>query len=167
MEKGILVVAFAGTGKTSCAKKYDNVYDFDHLLYKYSYPKEVIENKTFEELKGLTQIRTKEPNWPENYFAELPKYLEKYNIVLIPSDGDIMDYLDKNNQEYLLCYPTIQSKEIYIKRYQNRGTHQKWIDKMDQNFEENIASLQKRKTQKVVLNQNETLEEKLKEMKMI
>ena len=36
MSKGIIVLAFAGTGKTSCAKKHSNVYDFDYLLYKYN-----------------------------------------------------------------------------------------------------------------------------------
>ena len=167
MKKGIIVVAFAGTGKTSCAKKYNNIYDLDHLLYKYSYPKEVIKNKTFEELKGLTQIREQRRNWLENYFAKLSECLEKYDIVFMPSNGEIMDYLEQTNQSYFLCYPTIESKEIYIKRYQERGTHSKWIHKMDQNFEENIKSLQKRNAQKIVLRGKETLEEKLQELKII
>lgn len=167
MEKGIVIAAMAGVGKTCLAQKYKDIIDFDHLFFKYNYPEEVIKSNTFEGLKGLTKVRTKNPNWPESYISKLLEYIQQYKIVLIPSDREIVEYLQKENFEYILCYPNIESKNIYMERYKSRGTNEAWIEKMNQNFEKDVVYFASQKTKKLVLSGNETLEDKLKEMKII
>lgn len=167
MSKPILIVGFAGIGKTYLAKKYDNVLDLDHLHYKYIYPEEVIKNNTFEQLKGRTQNREKNPLWPENYFKVLFENLEKYNIILLPASQDIIAYLDKINFEYILCYPKLEYKSIYMKRYKDRGTNIEWINKMERNFAENISNFELKKTNKIIMEGENTIEDELKKRNYI
>ncbi len=77
MSKGIIVLAFAGTGKTSCAKKHSNVYDFDYLLYKYSYPKEIMETKTFEEFKPIYMKRYQNRRTHSEWIDRMNENFEK------------------------------------------------------------------------------------------
>lgn len=157
----------AGVGKTYLGQKYDTIIDFDHLFYKYNYSEELLESKTFEELKGFKEGRTLNPGWIKNYISKLLEYTEQYDIVLVPSDREIVEYLQKENFEYFLCYPTAKSKKIYMKRYKNRNTNKEWIEKMNKNFEDDLRYFKSKKTKKIVLSGNETLEDKLKEMKII
>ncbi len=164
MRKGIVIAGMAGVGKTYLGQKYENIMDLDHLFYKYTYSNEVLENKTFEQLKGFLQGRTINPNWPKNYISKLFESMEQYNIVLIPASREIVEYLEKINFEYFLCYPTIKSKTIYMERYKNRDTNEEWIEKMNQNFEEDVKYFESQKAKKLVLSGDETLESKLKEL---
>ena len=164
MQKVIVVAGMAGVGKTFLSQKYSNVIDLDHLYYKYSYAKEVMEEKSFEELKGFSEGRTNNPDWPQNYFAKFYEYIKDYDIVLLPSAREIIDYLDEVNFEYFLCYPDVKSKDTYMKRYKNRGANETWMKKMDENFEDDVNYFESKKAKKVVLSGDETLEDKLKEM---
>lgn len=167
MSKGIVIAGMAGVGKTVLAQKYKNIMDLDHLLYKYTYSKEILENKAFEQLKGFLQGRTLNPKWPENYISPIFEALEQYDIVLVPASREIIEYFEKINFEYFLCYPTEKSKTIYLERYKNRNTNQDWIEKMNQNFEKDVKYFESKKARKIVLSGNETLESKLKELGMI
>lgn len=165
--EAILIAAFAGTGKTYCGEKYKNVLDFDHLHYKFVYSEEMLKNKTFEELKGQKEGRSLNPLWPENYFLELLENMKKFDMVLIPAGREIMSYLDERKVEYILCYPTLNSKSIYMKRYHERGTNPDWIAKMEREFDEVIQEFNRRKGKKIVLQKEETLESKLIEMEYL
>lgn len=63
-----------------------------------------------------------------------------------------------------MCYPKVESKSIYMKRYETRGTNKEWIDRIDRNFEENLKSFEKRNVKRIILEKDETLEDKLKEI---
>ena len=167
MAKGIVIAGMAGVGKTVLAQKYANIMDLDHLLYKYTYPKEILENKVFEQLRGFLQGRTLNPKWPENYISKIFEALEQYDIVLVPASREIIEYFEKINFDYFLCYPTVKSKTIYLERYKNRNTNQEWIGKMNQNFQNDVKYFESKKARKLVLSGNETLEDKLKELEMI
>ena len=167
MSKGIVIAGMAGVGKTVLAQKYNNIMDLDHLFYKYTYSNEVLENRTFEQLKGFLEGRMFNPKWPENYISKLFESIENYDIVLIPASREIIEYFEKINFDYFLCYPTVKCKEIYLERYQNRNTNQDWIEKMNQNFENDVKYFESKKAKKLVLSGDETLESKLKELKMI
>ena len=164
MQKVTVVAGMAGVGKTVLSQKYSNVIDLDHLYYKYSYPKKLTEEKNFEELKGFSEGRTMNPDWPKNYFSKFFEYIKDYDIVLLPSAREIIDYLEKENFEYILCYPDVKSKDIYMKRYKNRGANEVWMKKMNESFEEDVKYFESKSAKKVVLSGNETLEDKLKEM---
>lgn len=167
MQKAIVIAGHAGVGKSCLARKYDNILDFDHLFYKYVYPEKILKNTSFEQLKGMNQNRTINSSWPQNYIDELAEKNKEYKIILIPASLEILDYLDEINFEYILCYPTIESKPIYMKRYMERGTNQEWVEKMNRNFEDAIRSFDAKKVEKIILQSDETLEDKLKEMNII
>lgn len=167
MSKGIVIAGMAGVGKTVLAQKYANIMDLDHLLYKYTYPKEILENKTFEQLKGFLQGRTLNPKWSRNYISKLFESIEHYDIVLLPASREIIEYFEKINFEYFLCYPTAKSKAVYMERYKNRNTNQEWIEKMNRNFENDVKYFESQKAKKLVLSGDETLEDKLKALEII
>lgn len=165
--KGKIIVAFAGTGKTCCAKKHENVLDFDYLHFKFTYPEEMIKNKTFEELKGVEEGRDINPLWPKNFITQLLENVQKYDVVLVPANDEILDCLEEINLEYILCYPKTECKPIYMKRYLVRGNNQKWIKRIEENFEQFVKDMEARSSKKIILEKNETLEDKLIEMNYI
>lgn len=166
-QKAIIILGFAGIGKTYCGRKYQNILDFDYLFYKYGYSKQAMQGKNFEELKGQVEGRSFNPLWPENFMSELTKNIQKYDVILIPANDEIISYLEKAKLDYILCYPSIESKSVYMKRYLERGTNQKWIEKMDRNFEENVKGFDARDCKKIILQKDETLEDKLIEFEYI
>ena len=162
-----IIVAFAGVGKTYCAEKYSNILDLDHLFFKYTYSKELIKSKSFEELKGIQEGRKQNPLWPQNFMQELVKNVSQYDIILVPAGKQILQCLDEANLDYILCYPKVECKAIYIKRYLKRGTNLEWIEKTQKNFEKTIKEYDSREGKKIILSGDETLEDKLIELNEI
>lgn len=167
LQKTKIIAAFAGTGKTYCAKKHENVLDFDYLFLKFSYEDELLKTKKFEELKGIKKGRSLNPQWPQNFITQLFENMQKYDVILIPANDEILSYLEENKLDYILCYPKVECKSIYMKRYLDRGTNQEWIQNMDKNFEEYVNGFDLLKCKKMILEQDETLEDKLIEMNYI
>lgn len=66
-----------------------------------------------------------------------------------------------------MCYPKIESKPIYMKRYEERGTNPEWIDRINKNFENEINGFEAQKCKKIILQNDETLEDKLIKMKYL
>lgn len=98
MEQRVLVLAYPGSGKTYLADNYKNVSDFQFQHYRYDYSE--YRHLPLEQLKGRTEIRTNNSEWPNNFFKALDIELQKGRIVLVPfatSLLDILDYLEKSN----------------------------------------------------------------------
>lgn len=163
----MIIAAFAGAGKTYCGKKYENVVDFDYLHFKYTYPEKVRKTKSFEELKGWEKGREINSLWPQNFKEQLLEKVKKYEVVLVPANDEILGFLEEMKMTYLLCYPKKECKPIYLKRYLARGTNPKWIASMEQSFEALVEDMEAQSCSKMVLQEDETLEDKLKELKLI
>lgn len=56
-----------GTGKTQLEKHYKNVVGLDFQDYKYIYDKS-IRHLPLEQRKGQTSLRTKNPDYPNNFY---------------------------------------------------------------------------------------------------
>ena len=82
MEK-LLIMAYMGTGKTELENRYDNVVDFDFQDYKYIYD-ESIRDLPLEQRKGSVNLRTENPNYPNNFLEDAIKLLNKEKIVVSP-----------------------------------------------------------------------------------
>ncbi len=165
--KATIILAFAGAGKTYCGKKYKNVLDYDYLFYKFIYKDEMKKSKTFEELKGREEWRKLNPLWPQNFMNQLLENLQKYDVILMPANDEIISYLEESKLDYLLCYPKAECKSIYMKRYWERGSNEEWIRNMEENFEQNVQGFDEHACKKIILEGNETLEDKLIEMKYV
>lgn len=159
MKEVIVISAHAGAGKTILGQKYKNVLDLESSDFKWIYP-DKIKNMPKEKRKSIKD-RKLNPKWPQNYVDAIKSNMDKYDIILIMSHPPFLDYLDSINFEYILAYPTIESKEVYMERYQKRGNNKNWLEQIQVDFDLLIEQYENKAVQKIVLTGNETLEDAL------
>lgn len=123
----MVIAAFAGTGKTTLAKLYpQKVVDFVAMPFKYYMDDE--ENSDFEGEKNKANPNlVMRPDWPENYFEAISNALCNNKILLIPSDWQVLIHLHVEGIPYYLCHPQRDAKEVYRKRYINRGNSEEFL----------------------------------------
>lgn len=159
MKNALVISAHAGSGKTILGKKYINVLDLESTDFKWIYPDE-IKNMPKEKRKSIKN-RTLNPMWPKNYVEEIKKNLNKYDFILIMSHPPFLDYMDKSSIHYILAYPNLSAKEIYMERYRKRGNNENWLKKINVDFELLINKYEEKEVTKIILNDNEFLEDAL------
>ncbi|MCL2569833.1 MAG: hypothetical protein FWE16_01335 [Firmicutes bacterium] len=93
MGKAIVISCFAGLGKTTVAKKYQNVYDLQTSAFRRD---PSIKVKNYEKQKGFDSNITN-PDFPQNYLDALKDARTKYNIVLVTMAHDIRELLEQND----------------------------------------------------------------------
>ena len=89
--RGILIAGFGAIGKTTVSKKYDNVIDLESSSFKYIIDDE-LKKLNPEERKGL-KSRKLNKEFPDNYYNEIMKDLEIYDIVFISMHNEIINLL--------------------------------------------------------------------------
>lgn len=132
-----VISAFAGLGKTTLAQKYENICDLQTSQYRYHCQNINLENKEeYEKLKGGFNKEIN-PNWPNNYIAELKKAIQEYDLVLVPSNADVRKILTELQIPFLFVLPkkTNKNKEILLKRYQARKNTNALIKKISDYFD--------------------------------
>lgn len=75
------------------SKKYNNIIDLEFSSFKYIIDEELIKINP-EERKGL-KSRKLNKEFPNNYYNQIIKELEIYDIVLISMHKEIIDLLEK------------------------------------------------------------------------
>lgn len=153
--KGIIIAGFSGIGKTTLAKKYKNVIDLD--ASEYVYDETDLLNIDIERRKG--EYRKPNPNWPGNYIEAIKKSLYKYDIVLVWDREDIIEEYIKNKFNFMVCYPSKNDLDNYVRRYKNRGNSDKYIKMKLNQYDNRIKLYDELKLEKVILNNNETIED--------
>lgn len=153
----IIIAGFSGIGKTSLGKKYSNVIDLDSA--EYAYDDSDILYLSLEQRKGIDRKQNKE--WPENYIKAIKDAILKYEYVLVWDRIDIVEEYIKNKLDFILCYPSKDSLEIYKERYKNRGNSDFYIDKKIKEYDEKMKFFNKLNIKKIVLEGNDTLEKYL------
>lgn len=127
----IVIAAFPGTGKIYTRKSVENIKmdDLNPVNFKY--------------LKGKNKL-TPNPDYPNNYIAKIKELATKENgpdIVSISYHQDIRDALCKAGIEYFVIYPPIRDKEKFITQYKERGNSERFITKMDNNWNRFIDNI--------------------------
>lgn len=162
MEK-ILILAYPGSGKTYLAENYSNVSDFEFQHYRYDYGK--YKDLPLEQLKGRTEVRTDNPNWPENFFVALENELKKGLVVLIPfatSLLEILNYLEKTHGVRIIF--AIQDKNSFEKlaeSFRLRGNSEEFIERRRNDFQKCHEIISNSRFEKVYINENEFLQDAL------
>lgn len=87
--------------------------------------------------------------------------LDKYDIIMLAYSDIIIKSLQENEIEFFLCYPTKDSKEVYLDRYKKRGNNKEFINNAKVTFEKAVEIAAKRELPSIVLTGNETLEDYL------
>lgn len=155
IKKGIIIAGFSGIGKTTLSKKYKNVIDLD--ASEYVYDETDILDIDIERRKG--EYRKQNPNWPNNYIDTIKKVLDKYDIILVWDREDIIDEYIKNEFNFIVCYPSKNDLDNYVKRYKNRGNTDKYIEMKLKQYDDRLKLYTSLNVKKVVLENNKTLED--------
>jgi len=127
----MIIAAHAGTGKSTLAAMYpDRMVDFVAMPYKY-YLDELEEPAQGDAEAGKNKAN---PNlnmrieWPYNYVEAIKEALAGEKTLLIPAAFDVLRLLRKDNIPYTLCYPQRDAKEVYRKRYLDRGNTEDFLE---------------------------------------
>ncbi len=163
MKNKILVLAYPGSGKTYLAEHYKNVSDFEFQHYRYDYGE--YKHLPLEQLKGRTEIRTNNLDWPHNFFEALDMELKKGRIVLIPfatSLLEILDYLEISSGIRIIF--AIQNKDSFEKladSFRSRGNSEEFIERRRNDFHKCQELIANSRFEKVYINNNEFLSDAL------
>lgn len=165
MSKGIIIAGFATVGKTYLSKKYKNILDLESSIYKYDYTG--YENIDYEKLKG-TLGRKENKEWPYNYYKAIEEEQKNYNIIFVQLNLQHLEYFDRNNIEYYIVYPSLDSWEWVKQRSIERGNNKRWLNRLKNVFEEYYIASKKSKCKELfIVNEKTSLEDILKEKKFI
>ena len=81
---------------------------------------------------------------------------------------DLLDFFEKNNIEYFLAFPTLDSEEVLEKRCYNRGNNKVFVDKLRDNLKEWYYKINNHNPKKILIIQKyEYLEDVLKKEKLL
>lgn len=145
---GMVISGFPGVGKSTLVKKAakDKVTIHDS------------DSSTFAK-----------DSFPGNYVKHIKDILEKKENILISSHKEVRDALIKEEIPFLLVYPDKSLKDEYMKRYEERGSGEKFLKLLDENFNEWVKEcdeLDSPLVTKVVLKKGEYLgsNDKVKEL---
>ena len=136
----MIIAAYAGTGKTTFAKLYpEAIIDFVSMPYKYELDDE---DKRGEAGKANPDNIMRD-DWPFNYISAIKQALDSDKILLIPSEFLVLDILKGEKIPYVLCYPQRDAKEIYRKRFLDRGNTEEFIEIFIDRWDEFIEGLER------------------------
>lgn len=136
----LLIMAYMGTGKTELENRCENVVDFDFQDYKYIYD-ESIRHLPLEQRKGRTNLRTENPNYPQNFLSDAIKLLSKGEIVVSPFIEHVFkayDEFDIKSQiedlRVILVCPPKEIFEEYVERFKQRGNSDEFVSRRIKEF---------------------------------
>ena len=137
----MIIAAYAGTGKTMLARLYpDRFVDFVCMPYKYIL--EPIQDNADDEACKANPNNVMREDWPFNYVSAIKDALAEGKTLLIPTDLNVLLLLRQEKIPYTLCYPQKNAKEIYRKRFIDRGNTEEFIDIFIGGWEHRIAALE-------------------------
>ena len=79
-------------------------------------------------------------DFPDNYLNYIENIIKDGYTILCSTHKDVRDGLEERNIDYILVYPEENLKEEYIKRYSDRGSPEKFVEMMNDKWEEFIES---------------------------
>ena len=121
----MIIAAYAGTGKTTLANMHpDKFTDFICMPYKY----ELSEDGDAGEGGKANPDNVMRPDWPYNYVDAIIENMGAGKHLLIPTDHLVLTHLQIKAIPYVLCYPQRDAKDVYRKRYINRGNSENFLD---------------------------------------
>lgn len=117
-KRTVLLSAFPGTGKSHFFRETDKkVLDSD--------------SSTFDK-----------KDFPANYIKHIKENLGKVDVILISSHKEVRDALVEAGLHFNLVYPEIELKDDYISRYEERGSDEKFIDLISNNWDDWISEME-------------------------
>jgi len=75
------------------------------------------------------------PDFPQNYIEHIKVNIGKVDVILVSSHKVVRDALSDNRIEFTLVYPSKYCKDEYLNRYRERGSDEKFVNMMDENWD--------------------------------
>lgn len=145
-----IISAFPACGKTYFAEKNkkDSI-DIDSSLFHWIFKED--------------NLKTRNPNFPQNYINHIKEQLEKYRFIFISSHHEVRRALKENNLQYTLIYPDKSLRETWIERFQKRGNDNQFICFMKDNWDSFIFEIEEEEfPKKIKLKENQYISDVLK-----
>lgn len=126
-----IIAGFPGVGKTTFCKSNRSALDSDSSKFSWT----VINGE-----------KVRNPDFPKNYIDHMKHNIGKYEFIFVSSHKEVRDALKAECLFFYLVYPDSRSKELYLKRYMDRGSPEEFVELLDKNWEEWIwqCGLEKR-----------------------
>lgn len=158
----MIIAGFPCIGKTTMAKRFDNVLDLSSTKFHY-----LIEDSLIcEKLKGNENCLIVNPNWPKNYIDEILRIHNNYEIIFIFARDYILEELNKLNVNYVIAIPEDGLKQEYISRAQNRGNEKNYINGFIERYEKWRNMMKSQHVKKIYLKKGEFIEDTLKRLRL-
>lgn len=127
------------------------------MPYKYFLPNIECSPQESERVKANQSLEMN-LEYPQNYINAIFENMNKYKYFVIPADSRVLKGIEDQKIPYTLCYPEVNAKEEYRKRYLQRGNSDDFIDIFIGNWDHFMESIRKDKYGiHVVLNEKEYL----------
>ena len=81
-------------------------------------------------------------DFPSNYIRHIKENLGKVDVILVSSHKDVRDALHNESIDFTLVYPSRELKNEFIERYKNRGSNEKFIELVSNNWDSWINELE-------------------------
>ena len=119
----VIISGFPGTGKSEFVKNFSEKYSIlDSDSSEFSW---VIDDKGH---------KRRNKDFPDNYIKHIKNNIGKVDIIMVSSHDIVRKALAHNGIKYILMFPNVDCKDIYIQRYINRGNDSSFIDMIKQNW---------------------------------
>jgi len=80
--------------------------------------------------------------FPNNYIKNIKENIGRYEYIFVSSHKIVRDALKQNCLFYYLVYPNMNMKDVFIKRYTERGNDEKFIERVNENWNQWINECQ-------------------------
>jgi len=116
-----IISAFPGTGKTFYHNLHkDTTLDSDSSLFSW-----------IETAEG----KIRNSDFPANYIQHIKENIGKYQFIFVSSHKEVRDALLANCLFFYLVFPDEMHKAQYIKKYQDRGSPESFVNLISNNWE--------------------------------
>lgn len=143
-----IIAAFPGTGKSYIKNNISFLKTSDSDSTSFSWV-----------IKNGEKIR--DPRFPNNYLTYIRDLYFKnvMDYIFVSTHKEVIQGLNDSGLEFVVVYPKRSDKEIYLNRYKERGSDEKFIELLDNLFDSFIDDIENNvdESRRIELNHNEYL----------
>lgn len=138
----MIISAFPGTGKSYYCRNYPHGSHQGPGI-SWSTPPEALDSdsSSYSWIQIPDGERVRNPQFPHNYIQHIREAHEAGKLVFVSSHKEVRDALVAEGLPFLVIYPHKSLKGEYLKRFEERGSPQGFIDLLDQKWNEWIDEL--------------------------
>lgn len=135
-EKSKIIVGFAGIGKSHADKRFKNVIDLESGFFQFNL--DPFSSQKEQELQKMTP-RVSNEDGIQEYLEVISESLKHFDYVLIAQSPLIVyTLLMMNEYDIVFVSPKNHQKKEYLQRYYDRHNNGRFINWMDENFDQFI-----------------------------